>query len=111
MLADRSLTWLSFERFHPAADVDRCRDSQPNTGQSFRNLIDKLGEMIDSPKVDRNSTGRPTESTNLGLWGSQSLNHQPRAYKGWTWVFLYMCSRYAAWSSYGSSNNWSRGCL
>ena len=29
-------------------------------------------------KVDRNSIGRQTESTNLDPWGSQSLNHQPK---------------------------------
>ena len=31
-----------------------------------------------SPKWSRNFTGRPTESTNLNPWGSQSLNHEPR---------------------------------
>jgi hypothetical protein len=31
----------------------------------------KIGGMIEGPEGDRNSTGRPTEST----WGSQSLNH------------------------------------
>jgi hypothetical protein len=30
------------------------------------------------PEGDRNSTGRPTESTNLDPLGSQSLNHQPK---------------------------------
>jgi hypothetical protein len=28
-------------------------------------------------KGDRNSTGRPIESTNLDPWGTQCLNHQP----------------------------------
>jgi hypothetical protein len=27
---------------------------------------------------DRNSAKRPTESTNLDPWGSQSLNHQQK---------------------------------
>jgi hypothetical protein len=32
MLADRSLGGLSFERLHPAADLNRCRDPQPMIG-------------------------------------------------------------------------------
>ena len=35
------------------------------------------------PEGDRNSTGRPTESTNLDPWGSQSLNHQPKNVVHW----------------------------
>jgi hypothetical protein len=30
----------------------------------------------------RNSTGRPTESTNLDPWDSQWLNHQPKSIQG-----------------------------
>jgi hypothetical protein len=30
------------------------------------------------PKVDKNTTGSLTESTNLGPWGFQSLNHQTK---------------------------------
>ena len=33
-------------------------------------------------KRERDSTGRPTESTNLGPWISQSLNHQPKNIHG-----------------------------
>jgi hypothetical protein len=36
----------------------------------------RIGGRIAGPKGDRNFTGRPTESTNLEPWGSQSLNHQ-----------------------------------
>jgi hypothetical protein len=38
----------------------------------------RVGERFGGPERDRNSTGRPTESTNLDLWGSQSLSHQPK---------------------------------
>jgi hypothetical protein len=37
-----------------------------------------IGGRIVGPEGDRNFTGRPTESTNLNPWGSQSLNHQPK---------------------------------
>jgi hypothetical protein len=33
-------------------------------------------------KRDKNSTGRPTESTNLDPWGSQYLKHQAKNIKG-----------------------------
>ena len=35
-----------------------------------------MGERIVAPKGDRNSTGKPTESTTLDPWGSQRLNQQ-----------------------------------
>jgi hypothetical protein len=38
----------------------------------------RIGGRIVGAKGDRNSTGRPTELTNLGPWGPQSLNHQPK---------------------------------
>ena len=37
----------------------------------------RIGGRIMGPGGDRNSTGRPTKSTNLDPWGSHSLNHQP----------------------------------
>jgi hypothetical protein len=34
----------------------------------------RIGGRIVGPKGDENSTGRPTESTNLDPWGSQGLD-------------------------------------
>jgi hypothetical protein len=62
MLADRSM--LSSEWLYPANDSDRYRHPQ----QQWLELGDsygRIGGRIASPKGDRNSTGRPTESTNL----------------------------------------------
>jgi hypothetical protein len=70
MLADRNLAWLSFERFHPAADSDRCRDPQANIEWSLVTLMEELGEG------DRNAIGRSTESTNLDPW--RILATEPR---------------------------------
>jgi hypothetical protein len=39
MLTDKSLAWLSSERFHLAADSDRHRDPQPNIGWSLGTLM------------------------------------------------------------------------
>jgi hypothetical protein len=44
----------------------------------FGDFSGRIGRRITGLKVDRNSTGRPTKSTNLDPWGSQSLNHQPK---------------------------------
>jgi hypothetical protein len=38
----------------------------------------RLGGRIVGPEGDRNSTGKPTESTNQGPWGSQRLTYQPK---------------------------------
>ena len=43
-----------------------------------RDSYGRVGGRIEGPEGDRNSTGRPTESTNLDPWGSQRLNHQPK---------------------------------
>jgi hypothetical protein len=71
----------------------------------------RIGGNISDPRGDRNSTGRPTESTNLDSWGSQRLNHQSNNIHGLDLSPQHICSRFAAWSSWGSPNNWSRGGL
>ena len=37
---------MSPERLHPAADGNRCRDTQPNIRQSSGNLVEDLGRGI-----------------------------------------------------------------
>jgi hypothetical protein len=63
----------------PAADSDKCRDPQPNRGWSLGTLIGRVGGRAEGPKGDRNSTGKPKESTNLDPWSSQKLNYQPKS--------------------------------
>lgn len=46
---------------------NRCRDPQLNAGQDTGESCGRVGEMIKGPKMNRDFTGRPTESTNLGL--------------------------------------------
>jgi hypothetical protein len=48
----------------------------------LRDSYGKIGGRIAGPQGDRNSTGRPTDSTNPDSWGSQSLNHQPKYIHG-----------------------------
>jgi hypothetical protein len=75
MLADRSM--LSSERLHSAANLDR--DTQSQTVDEAWALLQKNRGKDCRPEGGRNSTGRPTEPTNLVPWGSESLNHQPKS--------------------------------
>jgi hypothetical protein len=63
MFADRSM--MSSDRLQSAAESDRYRHPQPNSRWSLDTLMEKIGERTSDPKGDRNSIGRPTESTNL----------------------------------------------
>ena len=67
MLVDRSM--LSSERLHSAADSDRYRHPEPNSGWSLGTHA-RIGERTAGPKGNRNPTGTTTESTNLDPWGS-----------------------------------------
>jgi hypothetical protein len=54
---------------------------QTPTTKQWMKLGDCYGRIrgrFEGPEGDRNSKGRPTESTNLDPWGSQNLNHQPK---------------------------------
>jgi hypothetical protein len=42
MFADRSM--LSYERLYQAADSDRCRHPQPNSGLSLRTFMEEWGK-------------------------------------------------------------------
>lgn len=47
----------------------------------------RVGERIEGPELDRNTTGRITESTNLDPWEvseTKPTKDQPRTYIGWT---------------------------
>lgn len=57
---------MSSERFHPAANGNRCGASHPNIGWSLGSLVlQRVGRKTGGPEEDRDSTVKPTESTNL----------------------------------------------
>jgi hypothetical protein len=66
--------------------------------------------MIEGPKGDRNSTGRPTESSNLDPWSSQRTNHQPKSTHG---LDLGFCTYLAdvKFCLHVDPNNWNGGYL
>ena len=107
MLAGRSM--LSSERLHLAADSDRHRQSTAKQWMERGDSYGRMGGRIVASKRDRNSTGRPTELTNLDPWGSQSLNHQPKSINrldlGLIAHVQQMCSLAFMWDL----NNWNRG--
>jgi hypothetical protein len=45
MFANRSLAWLSSEKFHPASVLDRCRFPQPNWIE-FGDSYEIMGEGL-----------------------------------------------------------------
>ena len=53
-------------------------DTHSQTVDGAWGLLWKNRRKDCNSKGDRNSTGRPTESTNLDPWGFQRLNHQPK---------------------------------
>ena len=82
MFADRSLTWLSSESHHPAADSERCRDPQPNSGRSLGTLMDEMEEGLrpQSEQKLHRKTNRVYQPGPFRL--SQRLNHQSKGYVG-----------------------------
>lgn len=99
-----------FQMLHPASDSDRQRNPQPNSGWSLSTLMEEKEKGLWARSTHcRNSTGRPTESTNLDPWGSQIVNHHPKNIHGldlglpahmqqmYNLVFMWVL------------NNWNRG--
>ena len=68
MLADRSMS--SSERQLTQTDTD----THSQTVGGAWGLLWKNKRKNCGPKMDENSTGRSTKSTNLDPWGSQGLN-------------------------------------
>jgi hypothetical protein len=87
---------------------------QTPTAKQWIELGNSYGiiKQIAVPEGDKNSTGRPTESTILDPWGFQSLNHQPKIIY---WLDLSMpnhiSSRSAAYSSCRSGTTTSQKLL
>lgn len=82
---------------------------QVELGKSCGRVGDRTEQVRgvkDTTRFRVNSPG----TTGAGV-GSQRLNYQPKSMQGMDLGPLHICSKYAAWSSCGSSNNWSGGCL
>jgi hypothetical protein len=99
----------------PAAEKNRCRDPQSNIRKSSDILVKDLSwwmrdtEGIGTPQEDQKSKLTWT------LESSQRKRHHTKSIHGLDVhtpfpCDLHICSRYTAWSSWGSPNNRSRGC-
>jgi hypothetical protein len=83
---------------HPAVNRNRCSHKLDGA----QGILWNSWERIEGPKENRDSTRKPTDSTNLDYWEFQRLNHQPKSKHG---LYLpppcplHICSRYTAWSS------------
>jgi hypothetical protein len=82
MLEDSSLALLSPERFHPAADGNRCRNPHLNIRQ-LRKLSGRVSDRIEQAVGVKDTTRRPTESINLP-WGFTETEPLTKSIKGWT---------------------------
>jgi hypothetical protein len=49
-----------------------------------RDPYGKVGERIEDPEGDRNSTGRPTVLINMNSWELSKTEPSTRAHMGWT---------------------------
>ena len=81
--------------------------------ETYRQTIDeahescgRVGGRIEGHEEERDSTVRLTESRKL----THRLNHQPKNKHGLDLGSLHICNRSGTWSSWGSPNNWIRGC-
>jgi hypothetical protein len=68
---------LSSERLHPAADSDRYRHPQANSGLELVDFYGKIGGRILARKGIRDTTGRSQSQLTWTL-GVHILNHQPK---------------------------------
>jgi hypothetical protein len=83
-------------------------DTHSQIGMELGDSYGRIGRRVAGPKGDRNSTGRPTESTNLDPWGlseSEPPNKEHRLDLGLPAHMKQMCSLAFMWVL----NNWSRG--
>ena len=116
MFKDQFLTVLCLQRgsncncplrgstYHP---VEIGADLLPNI-REFEVFHCKAGRRIGGHNEDRDYTGRPTVLSILDLGVSQGVNHPPMGEHELALGPIHICSRWAAWSSCRSSNNWSR---
>lgn len=75
----------------PSRWRSRCRHKYPNIRQRSGSLVEGSGKMEGVGGTRK----RYTESTNLGLWGSQRLTQ-----KGLDLEPLHICSKCEAWTSW-----------
>lgn len=71
---------IKAERLHLELDDNRCRDPYPNIKQRSGSLVK---DRIKQARVVKDTTKRPTKSTNLGPWVLQILNHNQKSMSSW----------------------------
>jgi hypothetical protein len=88
------------EKLQPEANSDKYRHPLLRNRQNLGILMDEK-----EAGLNMNSTGRPTESTNLDPWGSHCLNHQAKNRQSLDLCLPAYCSKCAALSSGESQTN------
>lgn len=104
-------TQMISERVHPAADGNRYRDPLPNNNSSSGNFVEQGKKGL--RELEGSRTPKEDLQSKL-IWahgGSQRWNHQLKSMHGLDLSPLHLCCRCLSWSSCGSPNNQSGGCL
>jgi hypothetical protein len=76
MVVDRSM--LSSERLHNQWLMQTNRDTHNQAVVGAWGVLWKNRRKIMDLERDRNTTGRPTQSTKLDPWNYKNLNHQTK---------------------------------
>ena len=90
MLTDRSMAWLSSERFCQHLTKTNADTANHGTEPGDPNGRVRGGRRVEG---DYNPIGRTTIATNRTPQSSQGLNHQPKTIHRWDYDSLYLCSR------------------
>jgi hypothetical protein len=100
ILADRSM--CSSERLNLLTESRQIQTPTAKQSTELGYSYERIGGRITGSVGDRNSTGRPAESTNLDPWGFQRLIHQAKnIYRLDLGIHTHI-SHCAAWSPCGS---------
>jgi hypothetical protein len=84
-------------------------DAETNIKQRLGSLLEEWEIELGKPGVRSRTPQEDRQNqVTLGPWG---LTDKPGSMQGFDLGPLHICSKCAGWSSYRSSNKWSRGCL
>ena len=91
--------------------MDTDADIQSQTLGGSWGVLWKSEDRTEQARGVKDTTRRPTESTNLGTWKLTETEPPTKEHAGLGLGPLCICSRCTAYSSFGSPSNWSRVCL
>ena len=89
---------MPIKKLNPATDWNRCRDPQPNIGQSSEYLTEEGGRTGGASRVEETRGPQPAGTEQ----GSETLNQQSGSLHGFGLGTLHMCYDWVAWRFWGT---------